>query len=85
MASRLYLKAPGINEIRNTGSHTALASTIDKRNNLDDVEGKKNLMITADLNDRLRKDLLIFPVAVRFGMLRVGDTFELEKKNYIFS
>lgn len=32
---------------------------MDKRNNLDDVENRKNLMITADLNDKLRRDLLV--------------------------
>jgi hypothetical protein len=53
MHTRLYLKAPSINELRNTGSHTALAKTIDKRNSLDEAESKKNLMITADLNDNL--------------------------------
>jgi hypothetical protein len=34
MQSRMYLRAPGINNIRNTGSHTALAATMDKKFNL---------------------------------------------------
>lgn len=35
--SRVYLKAPSINEIRNTGTHTALARTIDKKNSLGNI------------------------------------------------
>jgi hypothetical protein len=43
---------------------------LDKKNNLDDLIDKKNLMVTGDINDKLKKDLLIYPVAVRFGELR---------------
>lgn len=70
MANRMYLKAPSINELRNTGSHHAIAQTLDKKNNIDEIENKKNLMITANLNDHLKKDLLIFPVSARFGCLK---------------
>lgn len=76
MHSRMYLKAPGINEIRKTGSHTSLAAITDKKYNLDNLESQKNLMITSDLNDKLRKDLLIHPVSIRFGMLRAGGFYE---------
>lgn len=31
---------------------------------------KKNLMVTGDINDRLKKDLLIYPITVQFGELR---------------
>ena len=34
MHTRMYLKAPSINEMRNTGPHSNLAKTIDKKNNL---------------------------------------------------
>lgn len=74
----MYINAPSIDEIRNTGSHTALARTIDKRNTLDDVEGMKNLMITSDLNDNLRRDIQINPINVRFGILRVGRIYEIK-------
>ena len=36
--------------------------TLDKKNNLDDLIDKKNLMVTGDINDRLKKDLLIYPI-----------------------
>ena len=59
MATRMYLNAPSISENRNAGTHQNLAKTIDKKYNIDDLENKKNLMITADLNDQLRKDLSV--------------------------
>jgi hypothetical protein len=45
---------------------------MDKKNSLDQVEARKNLMITADLTDNLRKNLLINPVSARFGILKIG-------------
>ncbi|EGR30654.1 hypothetical protein IMG5_126590 [Ichthyophthirius multifiliis] len=70
LANRLYLKAPSINEQRNTGSHQALAKTLDKKYNIDDLENRKNLMLTADLNDQLKKDISIIPCQVNFGVLK---------------
>lgn len=32
-------------------------------------------MITADLNDKLRRDLLITPVSARFGVVRLGNIY----------
>lgn len=49
-----------------------MAKTLDKKYNLDDVENRKHLKITADLNDTLRRDLLISPVNIDFGITRVG-------------
>lgn len=77
MHNRVYLKAPSINELRNTGSHTALQKTMDKKNSLDEVEGRKNLMITADLNDNLKKNILVTPISARFGVLKIGCIYEL--------
>lgn len=35
-------------------------------------------MVTGDINDKLKKDLLIYPVAVRFGELRQGGIYEFK-------
>lgn len=56
--------------MRSEGMHQTIIRTLDKKNNLDDMMDKKNLMVTGDLNDKLRKDLLIYPVSVKFGDLR---------------
>ena len=42
--------------------HQTIIRTLDKKNNLDDLIDKKNLMVTGDINDRLKKDLLIYPI-----------------------
>lgn len=44
--------------------HQTIIRTLDKKNNLDELMDKKNLMVTGDINDRLKKDLLIYPITV---------------------
>ena len=34
-------------------------------------------MITAELTDKLRRDLLIVPVSARFGTIKMGGEYEL--------
>lgn len=43
---------------------------------MEDLENKKNLMITADLNDQLRKDIAITPASGRFGVLCCNRIYE---------
>lgn len=50
--------------------HQTIIRTLDKKNNLDDLIDKKNLMVTGDINDRLKKDLLIYPINIQFGELK---------------
>lgn len=76
MATRVYQHAPGIAEMRGEGMHQTIIRTLDKKNNLDDLMERKNLMISNDLNDKLRKDLLIFPITVIFGDLRLNGNYE---------
>lgn len=39
--------------------HQTIIKTLDKKNNLDEMIDKRNLMINAELNDKLRKDLTV--------------------------
>lgn len=64
MATRVYQQAAPVSQIRNEGMHQTIIRTLDKKNNLDELMDKKNLMVTGDINDRLRKDLLIYPIIV---------------------
>jgi len=50
--------------------HQTIIKTLDKKNQIDELVDKKNLMISGDLNDKLRKDLTIIPIAARFGTLK---------------
>ena len=38
---------------------------------------KKNLMITSEITDKLKKDILILPDKANFGVLRAGGIYEL--------
>ncbi|CAD8207264.1 unnamed protein product [Paramecium octaurelia] len=78
MATRVYQQAVPISQIRNEGMHQTIIRTLDKKNNLDDLIDKKNLMVTSDINDRLKKDLLIYPVNVQFGELKQGGQYEVK-------
>eukprot|EP01016_Furgasonia_blochmanni_P049149 TRINITY_DN7428_c0_g1_i1.p1 TRINITY_DN7428_c0_g1~~TRINITY_DN7428_c0_g1_i1.p1 ORF type:complete len:269 (-),score=40.14 TRINITY_DN7428_c0_g1_i1:131-937(-) len=42
----------------------------------DDMMDRRNLMITAELNDKLKRDLLILPATVRFGTIKSGCSYE---------
>jgi len=78
MANRVYLKAPSVSDVRNKGLHDTLSKTIDKRYNLEDLNDKNNLMIAADLNDNLKRDILINPVRAKFGSVKAGCMYEMK-------
>ncbi|CAD8197924.1 unnamed protein product [Paramecium octaurelia] len=78
MATRVYQQAAPVNQIRNEGMHQTIIRTLDKKNNLDELIDKKNLMVTGDINDRLKKDLLIYPISVQFGELRQNGIYEFK-------
>lgn len=56
--------------------HQTIIRTLDKKNNLEDLIDKKNKMVTGDINDKLKKDLLIYPVSINFGELRLNGEYE---------
>lgn len=35
-------------------------------------------MIRADLNDDLRRDILIHPISARFGLVKIGGEYEIK-------
>lgn len=76
MATRVYQHAPSISDMRNEGMHQTIIRTLDKKNTLDELMDRKHLMINNDLVDKLKKDLLVYPVAVRFGELRNNGQYE---------
>jgi hypothetical protein len=59
MRSKLVMNAPSVSELRNEGLHQTMMKSIDKGNTLEDLAEKKNLMIYADINDKLRRDILV--------------------------
>lgn len=77
LANRLFFQAPNVNTVRTQGQHQTLLQTMDKKHTIQDVLEKKNLMITADITDPLRRDLLILPIQANFGFLKEGSVYEM--------
>ena len=78
MKNKLTTNAPSVSELRNEGLHHTLMRSIDMASAVEDQAEKKNLMIYADLNDKLRRDILINPVEANFGVVRENATYELK-------
>merc|ERR1712007_198149 len=56
LANRLHHKAPSIQEVRNYGTYQLLKDATDKKNTYQGLIERNNLMITAQLSDKLQKD-----------------------------
>lgn len=65
MKNKLTMKAPSVSELRNEGLHHTLMRSIDMASAVEDQAEKKNLMIYADINDKLRRDILVRRVGCR--------------------
>lgn len=77
MKNKLNFKAPSLQEVRQEGTHQALMKTFDRKYDYTEMVERKTIMIHADLNDRLRRDVLITPAEADFGTLKVGAIYEL--------
>mmetsp|Transcript_4562 Transcript_4562/g.3774 ORF Transcript_4562/g.3774 Transcript_4562/m.3774 type:complete len:170 (+) Transcript_4562:3232-3741(+) len=76
MARRLHLYAPSIDNVRTQGTHEIMKMSMDKKNDRDLLQEKKELMTTASVTDPLKRDLLIRPVSIDFG--KIGAELEYE-------
>lgn len=70
------MNAPCIEQIRNEGHHQNLIKSIDKNNEFNDLLMKRYLMETSARNDKLQKDLIIYPDFANFGSLKMGTWYE---------
>lgn len=59
MKNKLTTNAPAVSDLRNEGLHHTLMRSIDMANAVEDQSERKNLMIYAELNDKLRRDILV--------------------------
>lgn len=71
MKNKLTMNAPGVSELRNEGMHQTLMRSIDMGSGLEDQAERKNLMIYADINDKLRRDILVRINSYRLILLRL--------------
>ena len=76
MARRMYMEAPSTTQVRHEGHHQDLIKSLDKNNVHEDLLEKKKLMETSATEDKLQKDLIIYPDYINFGNLKVGTFYE---------
>jgi hypothetical protein len=77
MKNKVSTMSPSMQEQRTEGIHHPLMKTFDKKYNYNELIDRKSMMIQADINDRLRRDVLIVPAEADFGRLRVGGLYEM--------
>lgn len=77
MANRAHMKAPSVSNVRREGAHSILSKAIWKKQSYEQMMETQNMMINAFTTDPLKKSLMIIPGAVRFGVLPIGETFEM--------
>lgn len=59
MKDRLTNVASNMTEMRREGPHTNLIRTLDKRYDYGTLLEKRTMMVQADLNDKLQRDILV--------------------------
>ena len=69
MKSKLTTFAANQTEMRKEGPHSILVRTLDKGNDLGRLLERRTMMVQADLNDKLQRDILITPIEANFGVL----------------
>jgi hypothetical protein len=77
MANRAHMKAPSVSNIRRDGAHSILSKALWKKQSYEQMMETQNMMISAFTSDPLKKSLMVIPAAIRFGVLPVGETFEM--------
>lgn len=59
MRNKLTSSASSIMEMRKEGPHSLLMKTLDKGNDVNKLLEKRTMMVQADLNDKLQRDILV--------------------------
>jgi hypothetical protein len=59
MRNKLTSSASNIVEMRKEGPHSLLMKTLDKGNDVNKLLEKRTMMVQADLNDKLQRDILV--------------------------
>lgn len=59
MRNKLTSSASSMAEMRKEGPHSLLMKTLDKGNDVNKLLEKRTMMVQADLNDKLQRDILV--------------------------
>ena len=76
MKNKLTSEASNMTEMRREGPHANLIRTLDKRNDYNKLLEKRTMMVQADLNDKLQRDIQVKSFA-KFRLTRLRLISEL--------
>jgi hypothetical protein len=79
MHNKLTSSASNMVEMRNEGPHTLLIKTIDIGNDINRLLERRTMMVQADLNDKLQRDILVYLFRFRLALLK--PTLESFRRN----
>lgn len=65
MKNKLTSSASNMTEMRKEGPHNLLMKTLDKGNDINKLLERRTMMVQADLNDKLQRDVLVNQLLVR--------------------
>ena len=78
MKNKLSTSACNMTEMRKEGPHNLLMKTLDKGQDINRLLERRTMMVQADLNDKLQRNVLITPAEANFGVLLEKRTYELK-------
>lgn len=77
MAPRQYITAPSVEDVRKQGQHQMILSAINKKQTFAELINQANAMVTSVLHDPLKRSFNVMPSSLRFGALKLGQSYEL--------
>lgn len=77
MATRQYINAPSVEEVRKQGQHQMILQAINKKQTFSELINQANSMVTSVLHDNLKRSVNILPSKCVFGQLKQGTENEM--------
>lgn len=77
MAPRQYMNAPSVEDVRKQGQHQMILSAINKKQTFAELINQANAMVTSVLHDPLKRAFNVMPANLKFGILKVDQSYEL--------
>ena len=76
-SNRVHIKAPTVQDMRREGTHSVLYRALMKKQSYKEMIDTQNMMISAYTSDPLKRSLQVIPASLRFGLVRVGEVYEM--------
>lgn len=76
MNRRMFIQAPGVEEIRKDADHKKMMTLKDKGYDEKTLTEKKSLMSISAMHDGMQKDIVVYPERIDFGNVEAGSYYE---------